>query len=188
MLRSNAGFTLIEILISMALFSILLALAVPSFSEWIQNQQIRTTAEGIYSALQRAQAEAAKRNQPVDFALISSIPSPGTAPVTSNTGPNWVVAVDQGGAPTAAGFIQGGLGAESGKNASITTSQNVVTFYGTGTLPPGAAAAVVTVANPTGGACATAAGPMQCLKITVAPYGKIRMCNPAQPAGSPQGC
>lgn len=184
MLRSSTGFTLIEILLAMVLFSILTALAVPSFSEWIQNQQIRTTAEGIYSALQRAQAEAAKRNQPVDFALISSIPSPGTAPVTSNIGPNWVVAVDQGGAPTAAGFIQGGLGAESGKNASIATTQNVVTFSGTGTSN----GAVVTVANPIGGACATAAGPMQCLQITVTPYGKIRMCNPAQPVGSPQGC
>lgn len=184
MLRSDAGFTLIEILLAMVLFSILTALAVPSFMEWIQNQQIRTTAESIYSALQRAEAEAAKRNQPVDFALISSAPSPGTTPVTSNTGPNWEVAVDTGGVPAASGFIQGGLGAESGKNASITTTHSVVTFSGTGV----STGVTISVANPVGGACAIAAGPMQCLQVTVTPYGKIRMCNPAQPAGSPQGC
>lgn len=179
----------------MALFSILTALAIPSFSEWIQNQQIRTTAEGVYNGLQRAEAEAAKRNQPVDFALISSAPAPGVAPVTTTSGPNWEVAVNQGGQltaagfiqggqPTAAGFIQGGLGAESGKNVVITSTQSVITFSGTGV----STGVSITVANPLGGACATAAGPMQCLQVNVTPYGKIRMCNPNQPVGSPQGC
>lgn len=184
MLRRAKGFTLIELLLAMLLLSILTALAVPSFSEWIQNQQIRTTTEGIYSALQLAQAEAAKRNQPVDFALISSTPSTSATPAISSSGPNWEVAVDQAGLPSPTGFVQGGLGAESGKNASISTTRNVITFSGTG-LSSGA---TITVANPVGGACATAAGPMQCLQVTVTPYGKIRMCNPALPMGSPQGC
>lgn len=184
MLRTGNGFTLIEVLIAMLLFSILTALAIPSFSEWIQNQQIRTTAEGIYNGLQRAEAEAAKRNLPVDFALISSAPAPGVAPVTTTSGPNWVVAVDKAAQPDATGFIQGGLGTESGKNVAITSTQSIVTFSGTGV----SAGVTITVANPVGGACATAAGPMQCLQVNVTPYGKIRMCNPNQPVGSPQGC
>ena len=184
MLRNASGFTLIEVLIAMFLFSILIALALPSFSQWTQNQQIRTTAEGVYNGLQRAEAEAAKRNQPVDFALISSAPAPGVAPVVSNSGPNWEVATDQAGQPAVAGFIQGGLGAESGKNVVITSTQSIVTFSGTGV----SSGASVSVSNPTGGACATAGGPMQCLQVTVTQYGKIRMCNPAQLAGSPQGC
>jgi len=184
MLRMGTGFSLVELLIAMALFAILSALAMPSFLAWIQNQQIRSTAEGIYNSLQRAESEAAKQNQPVDFALISNTPSNGATPSPSSTGPNWEVAVDQGGTPSTSGFIQGGLAAESGKNASINSTQSTVTFSGTAT----SAGVTINVSNPTGGACVSAGGPMQCLQINVTPYGSIRMCNPALPAGSPQGC
>ncbi len=192
MLRMDTGFSLIELLITMALFAILSALAMPSFLAWIQNQQIRSTAEGIYNSLQRAESEAAKRNQPVDFALISNTPSNGATPSPSSTGPNWEVAVDQAGTPSASGFIQGGLAAESGKNASINSTQSIVIFSGTATVTvPGTTVptgVVINVSDPTGGTCVSAGGPMQCLQINVTPYGSIRMCNPALPAGTPQGC
>ena len=41
----QAGFNIIEVLVSLALLGILLGLGVPSFAEWIRNQKIRASAE-----------------------------------------------------------------------------------------------------------------------------------------------
>jgi type IV fimbrial biogenesis protein FimT len=42
--------------------------------------------------------------------------------------------------------------------------------------------------NPTGGTCASVAGPMTCMRIIVSVGGQIRMCNPNVASGTPQGC
>jgi type IV fimbrial biogenesis protein FimT len=184
MLNRTDGFTLIELMVTIALLGILSSLAAPSFTQWIQNQHIRTAAEGIYNGLQLAEAEAAKRNQVVDFALVSSTPTAGTAPVPTSAGPNWVVAVDQGGAPAASGFIMGGLGSDGGPSATVAATSSVVSFSGVGV----SSGVTVSVTNPAGGSCASAGGKMQCLTVTATKFGQVRMCNPTQPAGSPQAC
>ena len=69
MQRRQAGFTMIELVITIVVVGILAALAIPGFSAWIQNQQIRTGTEGVLNGLQTARAEAVKRNQLVEFRL-----------------------------------------------------------------------------------------------------------------------
>jgi prepilin-type N-terminal cleavage/methylation domain-containing protein len=58
----RAGFTIIELMITLAVLGVLLALGMPSISSWLQNTQIRTAAEGMVSGLQLARAEALRRN------------------------------------------------------------------------------------------------------------------------------
>jgi len=67
--QNSQGFTLIEIMITVAILGILTAIALPSYSVWMENQQIRASAESIQNGLQKARAEAVKRNTLVRFVL-----------------------------------------------------------------------------------------------------------------------
>ena len=58
----RAGFTLPELLITVAIVSILAALAGPSYSNLIASQRARTASTELYLALAKARSEAIKRN------------------------------------------------------------------------------------------------------------------------------
>jgi type IV fimbrial biogenesis protein FimT len=59
--RSRFGFTLIELVIILALVVIITTLAIPSFQSIINNNQIITTANNLASSLYLARSEALKR-------------------------------------------------------------------------------------------------------------------------------
>lgn len=63
------GSSIIEPLIALAIFGILLALAVPAARDFLLNQRIRTVAEILQGGLQMARAEAIRRNESVGFVL-----------------------------------------------------------------------------------------------------------------------
>src|SRR5690606_20965535 len=67
-----SGVTLIELLIGIAIVSMLLMAGVPMCGSWIQNTQVRTAAESIQNGLQIARSEAVMRNANVRFALTSA--------------------------------------------------------------------------------------------------------------------
>ncbi|EWS54273.1 MULTISPECIES: prepilin-type N-terminal cleavage/methylation domain-containing protein, partial [unclassified Methylibium] len=64
---SLCGFTLVELMVTITLLAILLALAVPSFTLWINNTRVRSTAQVLQDGLRQAQAEAVRRNRTVSF-------------------------------------------------------------------------------------------------------------------------
>jgi type IV fimbrial biogenesis protein FimT len=66
------GFSLIELLISVAVLAILVSLAVPGFRVWIKNAEIRNAAESIQNGLQLARAQALLRNTNVEFTLLDA--------------------------------------------------------------------------------------------------------------------
>src|SRR6266480_1248758 len=65
--RSQRGFTLIEIMISLTVLGILLMIALPSFGTWLQNQQLRAASEATLNGLQVARSAAIQRNVLVQF-------------------------------------------------------------------------------------------------------------------------
>lgn len=67
--RKQLGVTLIELIIGIVIVGIVLALAMPSYSTWIQNTRLRNGAESILNGLQLARAEAVRRNVNVCFTL-----------------------------------------------------------------------------------------------------------------------
>ena len=199
-MRRARGFNLIELMVGLAIFSLLLAYAVPSFTQWLQSSRIRTTAEAILAGLQTAKAEAVARNQRVRFQLTNTLDG---ACVIDPTGRNWVVNLDPDAdddvvegdcdsAPSdtvAPRILQTRPAGEGSGTAVVATNAASLVFNGVGRLvPPAAAPVVFSVTNPAGGACAVFGGPMTCLNVIVSPAGQVRMCNPNFPAGDAQAC
>jgi type IV fimbrial biogenesis protein FimT len=90
------GFSLIELMVTIAIMVLLMAAVAPSMTEWIANVRLRGAAEVALTGLQRARAEAIKTNQFVSFWLVS----PATASKLDNTcalsavSPSWVISLD----------------------------------------------------------------------------------------------
>lgn len=63
--RRFAGFTLIELMVAVAVVGILAAIAAPSFSDLIAKQRAKAAATDLYLALAKARSEAIKRNSNV---------------------------------------------------------------------------------------------------------------------------
>ena len=61
-MRIDSGFTLLELMILIAIIGIMSAIAVPSTLQWRENSQLRSAVQSVYSDFQRAKLEAAKRN------------------------------------------------------------------------------------------------------------------------------
>jgi type IV fimbrial biogenesis protein FimT len=182
--RTETGFTLIELMTTLALLALLMMFAMPNFSAMLQNMKIRSATESILGGLQTARTEALKRNQTVEFVLTSTDPVPDnvTTYAQDPAGSNWAVR-----SLTSDGyqFIEGRAGAEGSNSASssVAISANgtgtiAFTGLGTTTLP---AAVNINVSNPAGGACKSAAGdePMRCLRVAVTTTGRVRMCDPS---------
>jgi type IV fimbrial biogenesis protein FimT len=182
------GFTLIEMMITLAVMALLLMMGLPSMNTWLQNTQLRASAEGLQAGLQLARAEALRRNVPVRFQLVDTFTA---ACVLANTGTNWIVSIndptalcDVAPSDTAGPFtIQKRGGAEGSPNAVVAAINapavpaTTVIFSGLGRVIGVAPIQQIDITNPSGGACQPA-GPMRCLRINIASGGQMRMCDP----------
>lgn len=61
----NRGFTLIELLVTLTVAAILLGVAVPNFSAFLQNNRLTSQANDFVTLLNYARSEAVKRNSSV---------------------------------------------------------------------------------------------------------------------------
>jgi prepilin-type N-terminal cleavage/methylation domain-containing protein len=60
--RSAAGFSLIEVLVVLAIIAIMAAVALPNIAGYLRNYQIRAATEQVAAEIQTARAQAIKRN------------------------------------------------------------------------------------------------------------------------------
>lgn len=61
--RAASGFTVIELMIALAILSILVGIATPTFKGMLASQRVKTVAADLHTSLLQARAEAIKRNQ-----------------------------------------------------------------------------------------------------------------------------
>ncbi|QKS29208.1 MAG: type II transport protein GspH [Candidatus Accumulibacter similis] len=193
-MNAQRGFSLIELLVGIVILGVLMAMAVPRFSDWLRNARIRTSAEAIQNGLQLARAEAVRRNATVRFQLVNTIDD---SCALDTAGPHWVVSMDNpagqcASAPSdtaAPRIIQVRNRAEGSVQTLVAAGQSAFVFNGLGRLTPVPAGNVaIDVSSTTGGTCVASGGSVRCLRLVVSVGGQIRMCDPALPAGDAQAC
>lgn len=180
----QTGLTLVELGIGLVVLTTLISLGAPSFSEWLNNSQILTAAEGFQNGLQLARAEAVRRNVPVYFQATNTLADGCTA---SATGANWVVRLDDanGNCATSANIIQSRPAAEASARVALAAECATLTFNGMGQLNDRADCELpedgqfdFNFSIP-GGTCAAAGGPLRCRRVVVTLGGQVRICDPA---------
>ena len=63
------GFTLIELMVALAIVAILMLIGMPSFTTFLRNSEIRSTAESLINGLRAASTEATRQNTRIAFTL-----------------------------------------------------------------------------------------------------------------------
>jgi type IV fimbrial biogenesis protein FimT len=66
------GFTMIELMVTLAVLAILLVAAVPSFTDFFDKNRVRGAADGVISLIGNARAEAVKTDLDVNIAFTKS--------------------------------------------------------------------------------------------------------------------
>lgn len=95
----SAGFTLLEIMIVIALLAVLLGLAAPSFGEFIRNSRITGKANDLLAGLNLARTEAIKRRAPVTVCATSDAAASTPECDADSDFSQWIVFVDDDGDP-----------------------------------------------------------------------------------------
>ena len=91
----NRGFTLLEVLVVLALLAVLLSLAVPSLIGLRQKHQMQSQAEQLQASLLLARSEALRRQQRVTLCVRESSDGAGLGCASAGTwAQGWVVFVD----------------------------------------------------------------------------------------------
>lgn len=90
-MRRAGGFTLVELMVVMAVFVVVFSVAVPGMSEFTANNQVVATRSAFSAAVALARSEAVKRNRAV-------ILQPLTGGATGNEfAKGWEIVVDENG-------------------------------------------------------------------------------------------
>lgn len=161
--QKNQGFSLLELMIGLAIIAILLMAGLPSYGTWMQNLQIRNAAEAVHDGLQFARSEAVRANTSIALTL-------GTATA-------WTVSVVSSGE-----ILQSRSEKDGSANVTVAATPGgatTVTFNGFGRV----------VANNDGSASLTQldydvpttvlpAAESRNLRVTIGSGGTMRLCDP----------
>lgn len=84
-IHNSGGFTLVEMLVTLAVAGILAGIAVPAFTSLVASQKVGTSASMLQSSLLTARSEAIKRNTKVTVAPIGGLWTSGWTVAVSST-------------------------------------------------------------------------------------------------------
>ena len=100
MKRAQPGFTLLELMVVLAIAGVLMAVAIPAMGDFIRNSRITSAANDVMAALHFTRSEAIKRRQPVTLCTSSNTFNPDGTPNgdatcdASDQLTGWIVFVD----------------------------------------------------------------------------------------------
>ena len=160
------GFSLIELMIAIVIFSFLVLLAAPMYTQFIGNSYIRNAAEAVLNGVRLAQTQAVKVNTSAAFVL-----DPATGWTVHAPDPN--DGSDQ--------VIEKYVFTEGASRATITTnaSTTTVTFDGLGRLLANADASAQLTQIDITNANVSTTRPLRVVINTVGGASGIKLCDPA---------
>jgi type IV fimbrial biogenesis protein FimT len=168
------GFNIIEIVITLVILAFIFTIGMPTYSNWLQNSQMRASAESIMAGLQQARSEAVRLNdsQGVRLSLLA--------------GNEWsVYRVSDPGT-----ILQRGGGQDLAKNALVTSSGPTdITYTPLGQTTPAVTVNIDVTHVDSNLKCIADGGDIRCLRVQVRAGGMVRLCDPSVvTAGDPRIC
>ena len=169
------GITLIEMMITVAIATILALMAFPNWSAWLASQQVRGVSEALLNGIRVAQTEAIKRNQAVRFVL--------------DTSKGWQAQLVADGSVLREGLFKEGLGQVTFTTTPAGTT--TVIFDGLGRILDSAQAPLATriTFDIVSSKISTGIRPQRVVIDTAAATGVgIRSCDPKLASTDPRAC
>jgi type IV fimbrial biogenesis protein FimT len=195
--RAHRGFSMIELVVAMAILVTLMAAVMPEVSTWVKGLKVRSAAESLRNGAELARMEALKRNSRVTLWMVAdgSAKVPGNTCELASNSAAWVVSVVDPTGACAAGasmvaspqLVQRSSATENASGLTVSAlslgggGANHVTFNGLGqvVVDAGTISVVDVVAT---------AGGTRRLRVVVETGGAIRMCDRDVAAGDPRIC
>jgi len=174
-MKTARGFTLLELMIVVAIITIMMVAGLPSLITWLGNTRVRSAADGLQNGLRLAQVEAIRRNSTVTFRLTSASPVAANS-TASASGVNWLL-LDSSGALIQFKDLEGSTNLSQTATGGSGFAGDIV-FNGLGTNNIGSTIQFK---------FATGASDHP-LVVLLTPAGRVRMCDPTRAAGDPQAC
>ena len=202
--RPARGVTLIELMVTLSIVVVALLIGMPQVGVISANNRVRTLAESCVAGLQQARTEAIQRGRAVTFQQGSGLDptqTPFALTATSDaTGGDWAVVDSQG-----AALIRASSGAEGSAGAAVSVSSSTASLFrgqirfdsfgqalgasADGSFAALASTVLLTFAPSSSTVdCTAPAGGYRCQRITVSPFGQIRLCDPAAVTGDTRAC
>ncbi|MBI1732628.1 MAG: GspH/FimT family pseudopilin [Gammaproteobacteria bacterium] len=121
--RTVRGFTLIELMITIAVVGVLLGVALPSFQETMKSQRAKSVASDLHLSYLLARSEALKRSASIDMRATGG-----------NWTQGWTVEIQSSGTDLRVndGSTNVAIGCGSSPNSALGTCPGTVTFTRTG--------------------------------------------------------
>jgi type IV fimbrial biogenesis protein FimT len=196
-----SGFTLVEVIVALAILAILLALAVPAMNRWISNVKVRAAADALQNGIRLAQSESLRRSRQVVFSLTNTtdrttLQNSGLTAVQNGSywSLNTIPSMTDGSETNQ--FIEAGVLTTTTSGVTIT-GPAAICFNSVGRVAINGSTGITgaTCALPTGNppvqsyqvALATSDRPLQ---VNVALGGQVHLCDPNKTlsATNPDGC
>lgn len=207
------GFSMVEMMVTVAILAILTSIALPSFTSYLQSLAVRNVGEALLAATQKARGEAIRSNNTAILQIVSSLDNSCAA---DSGGRFWVVShcaadgfcgaevdktkvIPNAGCEGAPVILAKGSFEGSG-NVEIDIPSPTLCYSSlgrinpeagscpAGSLNPGADGIVINITHNQGD-CADAGGKVRCLQLNIGMGGEPRLCDPGITASDdPRGC
>ena len=179
-----AGSTLLELMVTVSIVGILLAVGVPQMSDWIRRNSVASAAEVLQNGLRQAESEAIRRNAFAEFLLTNGTPSSSETLTATENGANWAIRMLDSSYTAVAGGYVNGFKTTDVSSALVISGPASLVFNGMGralnaTGVPITATQVYRFSR---------AGTDRAYCVFVTSGGSVKMCDPDQDSGKPRAC